>query len=80
MNTGGESSYTAQQWENAIAARVCATMASPEMERYFSIRMTAPRAHRAPSVEPVHSMPERLLGQFDRKLRCIADEAAIDGA
>ena len=44
MNIGGESSYTAQQWENAIAARVCATMASPEMDRYFSIRMTPARA------------------------------------
>ena len=44
MNSGGESHYTAQQWENAIAARVYATMASPEMERYFSLRMTPARA------------------------------------
>ena len=40
MNTGGESSYAVQQWENAIGARVRATMASPEIERYFNIRMT----------------------------------------
>lgn len=44
MNTGGESSYTVQQWENAIGARVRATMASPEIERYFNIRMTPARA------------------------------------
>ena len=43
MDTGGESSYTVQQWENAIGARVRATMASPEIERYFNIRMTPAR-------------------------------------
>jgi hypothetical protein len=36
------------------------------------------RAHCAASVEPVHSLPARLLGQFDRQLRCIADQATID--
>ena len=31
-------------WESAIAARVHATMAAPEMERYFSVKMTPARA------------------------------------
>jgi pyrroloquinoline quinone (PQQ) biosynthesis protein C len=35
---------TTQDWEEAIGARVRSTMASSEMERYFSVKMTAPRA------------------------------------
>ena len=44
MNTGAEQPFPAEEWENAIAARVRATMASPEMERYFAVRMTPARA------------------------------------
>jgi pyrroloquinoline quinone (PQQ) biosynthesis protein C len=31
-------------WESAIGARVRSTMASPEIERYFAVKMTAARA------------------------------------
>lgn len=31
-------------WEHAIGARVRTTMVSPEMERYFAIKMTPARA------------------------------------
>ena len=31
-------------WEQAIGERVRATMASPEMERYFAVKMTPARA------------------------------------
>ena len=31
-------------WESAIGARVHATMASPEMERYFAVKITWARA------------------------------------
>ena len=34
----------AQEWEMAIGARVRAAMASPEMERYFAVKMTPARA------------------------------------
>jgi hypothetical protein len=44
MNSRSEKSLMAEQWENAIGARVRATMASPEIERYFNIRMTPARA------------------------------------
>lgn len=39
-----EQIHTAEEWEKAIGARVRATMAAAEMERYFSIKMTANRA------------------------------------
>ena len=35
---------TAQEWEEAIGAKVRAAMAAPEMEHYFAVRMTLPRA------------------------------------
>ena len=34
----------AQEWEMAIGARVRAAMASPELERYFAVKMTPTRA------------------------------------
>jgi pyrroloquinoline quinone (PQQ) biosynthesis protein C len=37
-------SLTKTDWEDAIAARVRATMASADMERYFNVKMTKPRA------------------------------------
>lgn len=36
-----------REWEEAIGGRVCATMASPEMDRYFSLKMTLGRARLA---------------------------------
>jgi len=44
MKTSAEESHMRQQWEKEIGARVRATMAAPEMERYFSIKMTPQRA------------------------------------
>ena len=44
MKVGPEEVRRREDWEKAIGARVCATMASPEMERYFSIKMTVNRA------------------------------------
>ena len=44
MNAGAELTLTAQEWEQAIGAGVRATMASPEMERYFNVKMTPGRA------------------------------------
>jgi len=35
---------TAREWEDAIATRVCAAMSSAEMNHYFSVKMTKPRA------------------------------------
>jgi len=44
MKASAEESHMRQQWEEEIGARVRATMAAPEMERYFSIKMTTHRA------------------------------------
>src|SRR5437870_4218904 len=44
MKVDPEEARGREEWEKAIRARVCATMASPEMERYFSIKMTVNRA------------------------------------
>lgn len=41
MKAVAEQPRTAEEWEKTIGARVRATMASAEMERYFSIKMTA---------------------------------------
>ena len=38
------STITSSDWEQAIGARVRAAMASPEMEHYFSVKMTSARA------------------------------------
>src|SRR6266404_5403194 len=35
---------TAQEWEEAIGAKVRAAMAAPEMARYFAVKMTQARA------------------------------------
>jgi pyrroloquinoline quinone (PQQ) biosynthesis protein C len=43
MKANAEEAHV-RQWENEIGARVRATMAAPEMERYFSIKMTPDRA------------------------------------
>jgi len=37
-------SLSASEWEEAIGVRVRATMASPELERYFALKMTPARA------------------------------------
>jgi hypothetical protein len=39
--------YTIQNWEESIGASVRDTMASAEMERYFSVKMTPARARGA---------------------------------
>jgi pyrroloquinoline quinone (PQQ) biosynthesis protein C len=44
MNASIEKASMTQDWEEAIGDRVRETMASPEMARYFSIKMTADRA------------------------------------
>jgi len=36
--------HTAQEWEEAIGAKVRAAMATPEMARYFAVKMTQVRA------------------------------------
>jgi len=38
------SKLTTQEWEQAIGSRVHATMASPELARYFAVKMTPARA------------------------------------
>jgi pyrroloquinoline quinone (PQQ) biosynthesis protein C len=44
MSLGAQPTRSAQEWEQDIGARVRATMASPDMERYFAVKMTASRA------------------------------------
>jgi pyrroloquinoline quinone (PQQ) biosynthesis protein C len=44
MKASAQKSRMTEEWEKAIGARVHATMAAPEMERYFSVKMTANRA------------------------------------
>jgi pyrroloquinoline quinone (PQQ) biosynthesis protein C len=44
MASNSASSLTSRDWEEAIGARVRDTMASAEMERYFSVKMTPARA------------------------------------
>ena len=47
MRASTDEARRTEEWEKAIAARVSATMASPEMERYFGIKMTENRARAA---------------------------------
>lgn len=44
MKVSAEQTRIVQDWGKIIGARVHTTMASPEMERYFSIKMTVNRA------------------------------------
>ena len=41
MEVSAAEARMTREWEKAIGARVRETMASPEIERYFSIKMTA---------------------------------------
>jgi pyrroloquinoline quinone (PQQ) biosynthesis protein C len=44
MASNSAGSFTSRDWEEAIGARVRDTMASKEMEHYFSVKMTPARA------------------------------------
>jgi pyrroloquinoline quinone (PQQ) biosynthesis protein C len=44
INSRDEEASIIQEWEETLGARVRETMAAPEMERYFSVKMTADRA------------------------------------
>jgi pyrroloquinoline quinone (PQQ) biosynthesis protein C len=44
MASNSAGSFTSRDWEEAIGARVRDAMASKEMERYFSVKMTPARA------------------------------------
>lgn len=44
MTSGTPSTFTSRDWEEAIGARVRDTMASAQMARYFSVKMTPARA------------------------------------
>ena len=44
MIVSSNSVRTAQEWEEALGAKVRAAMAAPEMARYFAVKMTQARA------------------------------------
>jgi hypothetical protein len=66
MNRAVAEHNSTSNWESAIGTRVRAVMASPEMDRYFNVKMTTRRAHCAIAIESLCQLPPRLLGESDR--------------